>query len=145
MREDDATLSELYWQWYLASYLLTKGAASALYISPVFADAPADRQHTVTMTYGMVPWYLPRYDAASAIGAPAGPIVWVGANASAGVATREYTGGFVVANPQPLGTASVKIPLPAGKTYRVVDSKGGATTEGHVLVNARNATVLLLA
>lgn len=49
--EDDSTLDEPWWVWYLASYLLAKGESSALYISPVFADAPVNRQHTVTMTY----------------------------------------------------------------------------------------------
>ena len=152
--EDDSTLSERYWHWYLASYLLAKGSSSALYISPVFADAPADRQHTVTMTYGQLPWYQLRFLAASSVGSPAGPLVWVSAGPANNrtVATRVYTRGFVVANPLPLGTPPVKIALPAGKRYRVVGGSAQqqeqpgvhAPVEGHVLVLARNATVLQL-
>ena len=78
--EDDTTLSKPYWMWYLASYLLAKGDASALYISPVFADAPINRQHTVTMTYGSLPWYLDRYHEASAIGTPTGMMAWIHTN-----------------------------------------------------------------
>ena len=84
--EDDTTLSKPYWLWYLASYLLSKGDASALYISPVFADAPVNRQHTVTMTYGSLPWYLDRYFEASSIGTPAGVMEWIHVNHTRSVA-----------------------------------------------------------
>jgi hypothetical protein len=137
--EDDTTLSAAYWRWYLASYLLAKGDASALYISPVFADAPLNRQHTVTMTYGQIPWYLNRYRQASAVGVAAAPMVWQG-NSSV---SRRFTQGFVAANAHSTDTAA--FPLPAGHVYRdVTVEHGGKQVQGSVIVPARNATVLLL-
>ena len=52
----------------MASYLLGKGNASALYVTPVLGPA---------YTYGRAPWFHDRYVAASAIGAPVGDIVWL--------------------------------------------------------------------
>jgi 2,5-diketo-D-gluconate reductase A len=131
--EDDSTLSTPYWLWYLASYLLAKGDASALYISPVFADAPVDRQHTVTMTYGQVPWYLTRYREASVIGTAIGMIEWT----SNVTAIRRFTHGFVAAN---AGERTATFKLPGGAKFR--DLVTNETIQDEVTIQPRNATVL---
>jgi hypothetical protein len=58
------------------------------------------------------------------------------------LATREFTNGFVAANPCPLRTAAAQVALPEGKRYR--DLATNATVQGIVLVPARNASVLIL-
>lgn len=59
------------------------------------------------------------------------------------MAVREYSGGFVAANPLPQGSPPVRVELPQGKSYRVVG--GDEIVKGHLMLLARNATVLLLA
>ena len=58
------------------------------------------------------------------------------------IATRAFTGGFVVANPCPLGSPPARVVLPPGKRY--MDQTTKATIKDSVVVCARNASVLFL-
>jgi hypothetical protein len=124
-----------YWTWWLASYLLGKGNASALYVTPVFPDGAAGDQYT----YGRSPWFRERYLAASAIGHPVRHLEW----RSPFAAVREFSNGFVAANGHALGSPQLQVVLPPGKCY--TDLTTGVGAAGTIDVVARNATILLAA
>eukprot|EP01052_Picozoa_sp_SAG31_P048010 SAG31_NODE_9855_length_1220_cov_1.151650_2_plen_90_part_01 len=50
-------LSDSYWKWWLANYLLSKGNASALYVTVVLPHGALHDQYT----YGRAPWFHERY------------------------------------------------------------------------------------
>jgi hypothetical protein len=127
-------ISDEYWTWWLACYLLAKGNASALYVTPVFPLGPKGDQYT----YGRAPWYHDRYHAASAIGHAVDWMNWT-SNVSA---VRQFSNGFVAANCHALGTSPMVVALPEGKHYK--DLSTGVLVSGTVSVPARNATVLIL-
>ena len=66
-------ISQPYWTWWLASYLLGKGNSSALYVTPVFPKGAKHDQYT----YGRPPWWNQRYEAASAIGHALQRVQWL--------------------------------------------------------------------
>lgn len=127
-------VSDAYWAWWLAAYLLGKGNASALYVTPVFPGGSKGDQYT----YGRAPWFGHRCRLASAIGHAAQGVQW----ASHVSAVREFSRGFVAANGHALGSPDMVVTLPAGKTY--TDLSTGEPVSKTLSVQPRNATVLLL-
>jgi hypothetical protein len=103
--------------WALASYLMSKEHASALYVSGV-------------QQYGADMW-RPEY--AAAIGPPCGAMKAV---AGGGAYVREFKTGIAVVNPS---TAAATYPVPAGS---FVDEKGQTVT-GSVSLGAHSGALLV--
>lgn len=115
VKKEFNAVSAAYWSWWLASYLLGKGNASGLYVTPMLLHGAEGDQYT----YGRAPWFHDRYRAASAIGAPAAEIRWIdsncsgpsGLNSSVNLAAN---GNFAIANASDAGLASDWTPLATG-------------------------------